>query len=50
MAKKKRTPKSFILERKREAMKEAGAYDGRFRPRVVGDKKKYNRKKRKDNE
>ena len=48
--KKKRTSKSFILERKREAMKEAGAYDGRFRPRVVGDKKKYNRKKRKDNE
>lgn len=48
MAKKKRTVKSLILERKREAMKEAGAYDGRFRSRVVGDKKKYNRKKRKD--
>lgn len=48
MAKKKRTSKSFILERKREAMKEAGAYDGRFKERVVEDKKKYNRKKRKD--
>ena len=51
MAKKKRTVKSLILERKREAMKEAGAYDGRFMPKTFKDKTKYNRKKSKnDNE
>lgn len=44
MAKKKKTVKSLILKGKREAMLEAGAYDGRFRPRVVKDKKKYSRK------
>jgi hypothetical protein len=50
MAKKKRTVKSLILEKKREAMKEAGAYDGRFKERVVKDKTKYSRKnKGKDN-
>jgi len=42
--KKKKTVKSLILKSKREAMKEAGAYDGRFRPRVVKDKTKYSRK------
>jgi len=41
----KRTLKSLMLEKKREAMKQVGAYDGRFRPQVVKSKKKYNRKK-----
>lgn len=41
----KRTLKSLMLEKKREEMLQAGAYDGRFRPRVVKSKKKYNRKK-----
>lgn len=34
-----------MLEKKRKAMLQAGAYDGRFRSRVVKSKKKYNRKK-----
>lgn len=51
MAKKKKTVKSKLLGQKRKDMLEAGAYDGRFKPRVVKDKKKYNRKnKRKDDE
>jgi len=32
---------------KRQAQKEAGALDGRFRPKVVPSKKKYARKGRK---
>lgn len=44
MAKKKRTVKSLIAGGKRQAMKEAGAYDGRYRQRVVKDKTKYTRK------
>ncbi len=30
---------------KRKAQKEQGAFDGRFRPRVVKSKKRYTRKK-----
>lgn len=30
---------------KRRAQKEAGAFDGRFRPRVVPDKRRYTRKR-----
>jgi hypothetical protein len=45
----KRAPKKDIaaIERaaKREAQKEQGAFDGRFRPRVVKSKKRYSRKK-----
>jgi len=32
-------------EAKRAEQKEAGVFDGRFRPRVVKDKKKYTRKR-----
>lgn len=42
--KKKLTPKSIRAKHKREAQKEAGAFDGRYRPRVIKDKSKYNRK------
>ncbi|MBK6832160.1 MAG: hypothetical protein IPG92_16145 [Flavobacteriales bacterium] len=48
MAKKKRITKKDLdkIERaaKRAAQKAAGALDGRFRPRVVKNKKKYTRK------
>ncbi len=51
MAKKKRITRKELdaIERaaKRKAQKEAGALDGRFRPKVVPDKKKYSRKGRK---
>ncbi len=47
--KKKKTPADMRAKRKREAMKEAGVYDGRFRNRVVKDKKKYNRKNKDTN-
>lgn len=49
MAKKKRVPKKDLaaIDRaaKREAQKEQGAFDGRFRPRVVRSKKRYTRKR-----
>ncbi len=49
MAKKKRSPKKDLaaIERavKREAQKAAGALDGRYRPRVVPNKKKDVRKR-----
>jgi hypothetical protein len=49
MAKKKRAPKKDLvaidLAAKRKAQKEQGAFDGRFRPRVVKDKKRHSRKK-----
>lgn len=49
MAKQKRITKKDLdaIERaaKREAQKAAGALDGRFRPRVVKNKKKYTRKR-----
>ncbi len=32
-------------EAKRAEQKEAGVFDGRYRPRVVKDKKKYTRKR-----
>ncbi|MBP7407970.1 MAG: hypothetical protein KA941_04350 [Flavobacteriales bacterium] len=48
MTKKKRITKKDLdqIERaaKRAAQKAAGALDGRFRPRVVKNKKKYTRK------
>ena len=46
---KKRAPKKDLLAidraAKRKAQKEQGAFDGRFRPRVVKSKKSYSRKK-----
>ena len=50
MAKKKKTVKSLILKAKREDMMEAGAYDGRYKERVVKDKTKYTRKKKRKDE
>ena len=51
MAKKKLITKADLdkIERaaKREAQKTAGALDGRYRPRVVKDKKKYRRARKK---
>jgi hypothetical protein len=46
MAKKKKkiTPADIRAKHKREAMKEAGAYDGRYKPKVFKDKSKYSRK------
>lgn len=49
MARKRITRKELdAIERaaKRRAQKEAGALDGRFRPRVVPDKRRYSRKRR----
>ncbi|HWY34873.1 MAG TPA: hypothetical protein VNX68_09515 [Nitrosopumilaceae archaeon] len=47
--KKKNHPANIRLAKKREAMMEAGAYDGRYKEKVVKNKKKYSRKnKRKD--
>lgn len=34
----------------REEMKEQGALDGRYRPKVIPDKKKYTRKKKRKDE
>lgn len=49
MAKKKKiTAKSLRAKAKREAMKDAGAYDGRFKNRVFKDKSKYSRKNKRD--
>lgn len=51
MAKKKKkiTLAKLRAKSKRDDMLDAGVYDGRYKPRVVKDKKKYNRKnKRKD--
>jgi len=42
--KKKLTVESIRSEHKRKDMKDAGVYDGRYRPRVVKDKNKYDRK------
>lgn len=53
MAKKKHkeTPATIRAKHKRKDMVEAGAYDGRYKERVVKDKSKYTRKKkRKDND
>lgn len=45
MAKKKKiTVKSIRAKHKRQDMKDAGAYDGRFRNKVFKDKSKYSRK------
>lgn len=45
----KRAPKKDLLAidraAKRKAQKEQGAFDGRFRPRVVKSKKRYSRKR-----
>lgn len=50
MAKKKKiTPSDIRAKHKREAMVAAGAYDGRYRPRVVKDKSKYSRKNKPKN-
>ena len=50
MAKKKKiTPQSIRAKHKREAMVQSGAYDGRYRPRVVKDKSKYSRKNKHKN-
>ncbi|MBX2979673.1 MAG: hypothetical protein KF905_10285 [Flavobacteriales bacterium] len=50
MAAKKRITKKELdaieREAKRAEQKEAGALDGRFRPKVVPSKKKYSRKGR----
>jgi len=51
MAKKRITQEDLDkIERaaKRKAMKDQGALDGRYRGKVVPDKKKYNRKKKND--
>ena len=54
MVKKKDKAKKDLdaIERaaKRKAQKEAGALDGRFREKVVPDKKKYSRKRKKDDD
>jgi hypothetical protein len=53
MAKKRITRRDLDrIERtaKREAQKAAGALDGRYRPRVVPDKRKYTRRRRKPSE
>ena len=47
--KKKKTPTNIRLAKKRQDMMEAGAYDGRFKNRVVKDKKKYTRKNKHKN-
>ncbi len=49
MTKKKKINTTDRAKNKRKAMLEAGAYDGRFRPRVVRDKKKYSRKNKRKN-
>lgn len=50
MAKKKSVPKKDLaaIDRaaKRKEQKEQGAFDGRFRPRVVKSKKSYSRKRK----
>jgi hypothetical protein len=50
MATRKRITKGDLdrIERaaKREAQKAAGAFDGRFRPRVAASRKAYNRKRK----
>ncbi|MDX9749849.1 MAG: hypothetical protein RBT71_02060 [Flavobacteriales bacterium] len=51
MARKKITRKELdAIERaaKRRAQKAAGAFDGRFRPRVVPNKRRYSRKRKAD--
>ncbi len=40
----RRTPASVDRSAKRAAQKEAGAFDGRFRPRVVRSRKTYARR------
>lgn len=54
MAKKKTITKKELdaIERaaKRKEQKEAGALDGRFREKVVPDKKRYSRKHKKDDD
>jgi hypothetical protein len=43
---KKKQPKNKFRQKKnREDAKEAGFYDGRFNPKVVKDKKKWNSKR-----
>jgi hypothetical protein len=43
---KKKQPKNKFRQKKnREDAKEAGFYDGRFSPKVVKDKKKWNSKR-----
>ncbi len=54
MAKKKQITQADLhkIEKQavREEMKEQGALDGRYRPKVVPDKKKYTRKKKRNDE
>lgn len=49
---KKRNPKKDIAQIEkaavRQEMKEQGAFDGRFRSKVVPNKRKYTRKRKKD--
>lgn len=40
----RRTPVSLDRSAKRAAQKAAGAFDGRFRPRVVRSRKTYSRR------
>jgi len=49
-AKKKKAAPISAIERtaKRAEQKAAGAFDGRFRPRVVKSKKRYSRKRDRD--
>lgn len=52
MARKKITTEQFrAIDRSvlRDEMKEQGAFDGRFRSRIVADKKKYSRKNKHKN-
>ena len=41
-----RSVRDLLRSRKRAAQKEAGALDGRFRPRVVKSRKTYSRKRK----
>jgi hypothetical protein len=46
--KKKKQIRKLIKGKRREELKQAGAYDGRFAPRVETPKKKYKRTKYRD--
>ena len=54
MAKKKKDIKTILLKIEkgvvRDEMKEQGAFDGRFRAKVVPSKRKYKRKPKNDND
>lgn len=46
--KKKKEITKLVKGKRREELKQAGVYDGRFAPRVETPKKKYKREKYKD--